>query len=310
MMAADHHGHGHAAPVEAGAWVFALAVLLNLGYLVLEAVVGLAIGSLALLADAAHNLIDVATLLIAWGAAAAAKLGPRGRFSWGFGRGTILAALASGLAVLVGAGAVAWEAAGRFAAPPEVPGLTMAAVATAGIAVNAGTAWLFAAAAKSDLNARGAWLHLAADAAVSAAVVVSALVMVATGARWIDPAAAILIGLVVAWSALGLLREALARTLDATPADIDADAVRGFLAGLPGVADVHDLHVWPLSASRAAMSAHLVIPGGHPGDFFIASAAEELREHHRIDHATLQIEIGDGATCERANGSIVKETTP
>jgi cobalt-zinc-cadmium efflux system protein len=134
--------------------------------------------------------------------------------------------------------------------------------------------------------------------------------MVATGAHWIDPAAAVLVGLVVAWSALGLLREALARALDATPADIDAGAVQRFLATLPGVADVHDFHVWPLSASRTAMSAHLVMPGGHPGDLFIACAAEELREHHRIDHATLQIEIGDGAVCERAAGCVLKETTP
>ena len=290
------HGHGHA-PAQASNRVYALAVGLNVGFVLIEVGAGLWTGSLALLADAAHNLTDAAGLAIAWGAAAAARIGPRGAFSYGFGRGTIIAAAMNGLAILIGVGAVLHAAVGRAVDPPEIDAATVGLVALAGIAVNAGTAALFVASARSDLNARGAFLHMAADAAVSVAVVVSAVVMAWTGAWWIDPAIAVLVSLLIAKMAWDLLRAAGRLMLDAPPEGTDVEAVRGRLAGLPGVRQVHDLHVWSLSTSRTALTAHLVMPGGHPGDGFLDSTARMLGDEFGIGHTTLQIETGDGPGC-------------
>lgn len=287
------HEHGPH-PLDAA---FRWAVILNTAYVVLEAVAGFVTGSLALLADAAHNLTDVGGLLIAWGAAVLAQRGGSARFTYGLGRGTILAALANAIAILVGVGAVVWEAVRRLGEPVDVAAGTVLAVATLGIAVNAGTALLFRKQRAHDLNAAGAFLHMLADAAVSLAVVVAAAVVLATGWAWVDPLAAIAVSLVITIAAYDLFRRALRLSLDGVPEDIDRAAVRAWLLARPGVRDVHDLHIWALSTTRTALTAHLVMPDGHPGDAFLDEVAAELGEHFAIAHATLQIELGNGPTC-------------
>jgi cobalt-zinc-cadmium efflux system protein len=279
---------------------FTWAVALNVGYVLLEAGAGFAIGSLALLADAAHNLTDVAGLLVAWGAAAAARRPPSGRFTYGYGRSTILAALANAIAILLGVGAVVWESVHRFWQPVAVAAVPVLVVAAVGIAVNAGTAMLFNAERHHDLNARGAFLHMAADAAVSAGVVLAALAMLATGWFWLDPLAAILVSAVIAWTAFDLLRASLRLSLDAVPESVDRAAVAAWLRARPGVDAVHDLHIWALSTTATALTAHLVMPGGFPGDAFLEEVAEGLEQRFGIAHATLQIEDGSGAVCRLA----------
>jgi cobalt-zinc-cadmium efflux system protein len=290
------HGHAHPGAVTLDA-AFRWGVALNLGYTLLEAGAGLWFGSLALIADAAHNLTDVAGLLIAWGAVAAARLHPDRRHTYGFGRGTILAALVNAAAILVGVGAVTWEAVSRLAAPPPVPGLPILLVASVGIAVNVGTALLFRGHGAHDLNARGAYLHMAADAAVSVGVVVSAIVVIATGWYLADPIAALAVSAVIAVTAARLLRDALHLAMDGVPPEIDAEAVQALLARQPGVAGVHDLHIRAVSTTVTELTAHLVIPGGHPGDAFLDELHQELAHHFGIGRATLQVEIGDGPRC-------------
>ncbi len=298
--------HDHDAPVLRDLTpAFKWAVGLNAGYVLIEAAAGFATGSLALLADAAHNLTDVAGLLIAWGAVAAAKRPPSDRFSYGFGRSTILAALANGVAILLGVGAVVWEAVQRFAEPVTVPAGTILLVALIGIAINAGTALLFRESRHSDLNAEGAFLHMAADAAVSLGVVLAAIGIMATGWTWLDPLVAILVSLVIAWTAYGLLRSALGLSLDAVPPGLDRAAVEAWLKERSGAASVHDLHIWPLSTTSVALTAHLVIPGGHPGDWFLEKITEELEHQFRIGHATIQIELGDAEECKLAPTNVV-----
>lgn len=303
---AHHHHHDEAHPAGPALGVaFRWAVLLNLGYVLIEAAAGLAVGSLALLADAAHNLTDVAGLVVAWGAAVLAARRPSTRFTYGLGRGTILAALANAVAILLGVGAVLWEALGRLAEPPPVAGGVVLAVALVGIGVNTATALLFRERARHDLNARGAYLHMAADAAVSLGVVLAAGLILATGLDILDPLVAILVSLVVAWTAFDLLRASLGLTFDAVPRGIEPEAVRSFLAGQPGVVEVHDLHIWPLSTTATALTAHLVMPGGHPGDRFLADLTHELEERFRIAHATIQIETGDGVPCRLAPAEVI-----
>lgn len=297
--------HPHGPAPAAGGAVFGRAVALNLGYVLVEAGAGLWVGSLALLADAAHNITDVAGLLLAWGAAALAGRRPSLRFTYGLGRGTILAALANAVTILLGVGAVLWEAIERLAAPPPVPGGVVLAVALVGIAVNAGTALLFRESASHDLNARGAFLHMAADAAVSLGVVLAAGLILATGLDLLDPIVAILVSLIVAWTAFDLLRASLGSSFDAVPRGIKPEAVRDFLTARPGVRAVHDLHIWPLSTTVTALTAHLVMPGGHPGDAFLSQLAQELEERFGIAHATVQIETGDGAACRLAPEEVI-----
>ena len=276
------------------------ALLLNGGFVGIEAAAGFWTGSLSLLADAAHNLTDVGGLLIAWAAAWAAGRPPAGSFTYGFGKGTILAALANAMAILIGAGAVIWEATHRFDAPTEIPAGLVMLVAALGIAINLGTALLFRAESSHDLNARGAYLHMAADAAVSGAVVLSAGLMMVTQWTWLDPATAILVSLVIAWAAFGLLGSASRLMFDGTPPDVNSEAVAAWLRKLPGVADIHDLHIWPLSTTLTAITVHLVIPSGHPGDEFLHSTAEELAEHYGVGHVAIQIETGTGPACRLA----------
>lgn len=302
----DHghgHGHDHSVPSDLGP-AFKWAIGLNVGYIVVEIVAGLAVGSLALLADAAHNVTDVAGLLIAWGAAVAAKLPPKGRFTYGFGRSTVLAALANAIALLVGVGAVLWESIQRLGEPIAVAGLPILVVAGLGILVNGGTALLFTRARHSDLNAEGAFLHMAADAAVSLGVVLAAAGILVTGWYCLDPAAAIVVSLVIALTTWRLLKRAFALSLDAVPAGIDLKAVEARLGTLPGVASVHDLHIWSLSTTRTALTAHLVMPEGCPGDVFLEDAARAMEDDFGIDHVTLQIECGDGV-CRLAPADLI-----
>lgn len=298
------HDHGLAEGADLSP-AFRWAVALNAGYAVIELIAGLATGSLALLSDAAHNLTDVAGLLIAWGATVLAARPPTSRFTYGFGRATILAALANAVAILIGVGAVVTEAVQRLQESVEVPGATILGVALVGIAINTGTARLFRTNRHSDLNAEGAFLHMAADAAVSVAVVVAAAGILLTGWTWLDPAVAILVSLLIAWTAFGLLRSSLGLSFDGVPSSIDRTKVATWLASRPGVASVHDLHVWSLSTTRAALTAHLIMPGGHPGDGFLDQVADELAHEFSIAHVTLQIEVGDEGQCRLAPGDVV-----
>jgi cobalt-zinc-cadmium efflux system protein len=264
--------------------------VLNTGFVIIEAVYGWLSGSMALIADAGHNLSDVLALLLAWGASAAAKRPPTQRFTYGFKSSTILAALANAGLLLIAIGAILFETLRRVAEPAPVQGETMAIVAGIGILVNAGTAALFLK-GQDDINIRGAFLHMAADALVSLGVVIAGLAILWTGERWIDPAVSIAIVLVIAWGTWGLLKDSVAMSLLAVPKTVSESEVRAYLSGLPGVEAVHDLHIWPMSTTETALTAHLVMPEGHPGDTFLREVAEELEHHHRIGHTTIQIEI-------------------
>jgi cobalt-zinc-cadmium efflux system protein len=300
-----HHGHGHghdhAHHHEPARYdrAFAVGIALNLLYVAAEGGAGLWTGSVALLADAGHNLSDVGGLAVAWGGAALARRPATKRFTYGYKSSTILAALANALLLMVALGAIVLEAAQRFAQPAAVPGTTVAAVAAAGIVVNALTAWLFAGGRHGDLNIRGAYLHMAADAAVSAGVVVAGLLIWRTGAGWIDPAVSLGVAGIIFWQTWGLLKETVEMALQAVPRGLDYDAVRMTLRTMPGVARVHDLHIWAMSTTEPVLTAHLVMPGGHPGDAFLGKAGDELRHRHGIGHVTLQVEVGECASDAR-----------
>jgi len=289
------HDHAHTAPADLGP-AFRWAVGLNTTYVVVEAAAGFLTGSLALLADAAHNLTDVAGLLIAWGAAVLARQVGNGTYTFGYGRATILAAMLNAVAILIGVVLVIWEAAQRLSDPVAVPGMTILVVALVGIGVNTGSALLFMKSQKDDLNARGAFLHMAADAAVSVAVVLGAVAIMATGWHWLDPAVAIAVSVLIAWTAWGLLRDALRLELDGVPAAIDRRAVADWLAAQESVCDVHDLHIWALSTTRVALAVHLVWQG-EERDAFLDHVAHQLAERFGIAHATIQIE---SAPCDFA----------
>jgi cobalt-zinc-cadmium efflux system protein len=294
----DHghrHGHGHA-PADHGP-AFAVGVALNLAFVGVETVAGFLSGSMALLADAGHNLSDVLSLALAWGASVLAKRPPAGPFTYGFKSSTILAALANAGLLLVAIGGIAFETLNRMASPPAVEGRVMMIVAGIGILINAATALLFMRGHHRDLNIRGAFLHMVADALVSLGVVVAGGLILLTGERWIDPVTSLVIVLVIAWGTWGLLKASVRLSLNAVPDHIDEAAVRARLVALPGVARVHDLHIWPMSTTEAALTAHLVIPGGHPGDAFLHTLAHDLDHEFGIGHATVQVETG-GRDCE------------
>ncbi len=287
--AADHghdHGHGHAPPANPGR-AFAAATALNLAFVVVEGAFGVAAGSMALLADAGHNLSDVMGLLLAWGATGLAMRAPTVRRSWGFRRSTILAALANALLTVAAGAIVLWESILRLRSPEPVEGLTVMAVAGVGIAVNALSAFLFWKGSKGDLNVRAAFQHLAADAAVSVGVVIAGGIVAATGLGWIDPVVGIVVSLVVLWTTWSVLRSALDLALDAAPAHIDVQGVRRWLSEQAGVRDVHDLHVWAVSTTEVALVAHLVIEEGAAEP---DALVQVLRSRFQIGHATLQIE--------------------
>ncbi len=301
-----HHGPGghHHAPKDFGK-AFAIGATLNIGIVVAEAVVGLSTHSLALLADAGHNLSDVLGLFMAWGAVILAKKAPVGRHTYGLRKGTILASLTNAVFLLVAVGAIAWEAARRFADPQVVQTGPVMVVAAIGIVVNTTTALMFMKGSEHDLNIRGAFLHMAADAAISAGVVVTALVMGFTHWEWLDPVVSLAISLIIVIGTWSLLRDSLDLALDAAPRGIDPKAVRAWLAARPGVSEVHDLHIWAMSTTETAMTAHLVRPVNPDNDQFLHDICGEMARTFNIGHVTIQVESGGVATCHLAGADAV-----
>ncbi len=288
-MQHDHdHGHAHDHTPTSFGRAFAIGAAVNAGFVVLQIVYGLAAHSVALLADAAHNAGDVLGLLAAWGAAVLGTRAPTARRTYGWGRSSILAALGNGVVLLLTCGAIAFEAIRRFGEPAAVDGTAVMWVAAAGIVVNGGTALLFMRGRHNDLNVRGAFLHLAGDAAVSLGVVVSGLLIHVTGWLWVDPVTSLLIVALIAWSTWGLLRQSTDLAMDAVPHGIDRTAVQTALATLPGVIEVHDLHIWGLSTTSTAITAHLVLQA--PDTALLRTACAMLHDRFDIDHATLQLE--------------------
>jgi len=292
----EHHQHHHHAEAVPGmSAVFAVGVALNLGFVVAEAAFGVIGHSVALIADAGHNLGDVLGLAIAWGAAALARRRPTRRYTYGLRSSSILAALFNAIVLLIAVGAIAVEAINRFAAPQPVATGTVMVVAAIGIVVNGATALLLRRGHHHhrDANVRAAFLHAAADAGVSLGVVLTAALVSATGWLWLDPAASLVVALIIVASTWRLLRDAVNMALDAVPAGIDPIAVRDHLGAFAGVCAVHDLHIWPMSTTETALTCHLVIPAGHPGDHALAMLAVELHDRFGIEHTTIQVETGD-----------------
>lgn len=299
----DGHGHSHA-PKDFG-FAFAAGTAANVAFILVEAIAGFFANSMALLADAGHNLSDVLGLLLAWGASVLLKRRPTLQYTYGFGSSTILAALANAVLLLVAVGAIAWEAVQRLGAAPHVANGTVIIVAAIGIVINGGTALLFASGRHRDVNIRGAYLHMAADAAISFGVVVTGFVMLFTDWNWLDPVVSLVIAAIIVWGTWDLLRHTLRLALHGVPSGINVIRVRNRLAALPGVTDVHDLHIWPMSTTDTALTCHLVMPGGHPGDDFISSATQMLNDEFEIHHTTLQFEVGPSAPCGLAQDCVI-----
>ncbi|MCX4150836.1 MULTISPECIES: cation diffusion facilitator family transporter [Paraburkholderia] len=289
----SHGAHSHAhAPAPGHGRAFALAVGLNVAIVLVQAVYGVIAHSTALLADAGHNLSDVLGLLLAWGATWLAARRPSARYTFGYGSSSILASLANAGLLLFACGVIVAEAIGRLMNPAPVAGLVVFVVAAVGVVVNGFSAWLFMRGQKEDLNIRGAFLHMAADAAISAAVAISGLVILYTNWTWLDPVMSLFVVAVVVVGTWGLLRDSVRMALDAVPPGVSLQDIRDYLAEQPGVTDVHDLHVWALSTTGNALSAHLVMPAGHPGDESIDAIVVTLRERFSMQHATLQVDLG------------------
>jgi cobalt-zinc-cadmium efflux system protein len=301
--AAGHeHGHHHA-PANFDR-AFAIGITLNIAFVAIEAFYGWKVNSLALLADAGHNLGDVAGLVLAWGGALAGRVRPGARYTYGWKRASILAAFANALLLLVAMGSLAWEALRRLQTPESTQGFTVMVVAGIGIFVNLGTALLFMRGRKHDLNIQGAFMHMAADALVSAGVVLAGGLSLWFGWAWLDPVASLVIALVIVIGTWRLLRQSLHLMFDGVPEHIDIKAVRHELESLPGVDRVHDLHVWATGTSDVALTAHLVMPLGHPDDAFFEKATHRLRDRFRIGHVTLQVVREPFmALCEGAAGA-------
>ncbi len=299
----DHSAHAHA-PASFGT-AFAIGIALNLGFLVIEALYGLLSNSVSLLADAGHNLSDVLGLGVAWLATVLARRAPTARFTYGMRGSSILAALFNAVFLLVTVGGLSWEAIRRLGSPEPVAGKTMMAVAAIGILVNGVTAWLFASGRKDDINLKGAFLHMASDALVSVGVVAAGLLILLTGWLWIDPIVSLVINGVIVWGTWGLLRDSVGMSMAAVPAQIDPAAVRTFLSARTGVVDAHDLHIWPMSTTENALTCHLVMPNGHPGDAFLHELAGDLAKRFKINHTTVQIEVDQHLACALAPDEVV-----
>jgi cobalt-zinc-cadmium efflux system protein len=295
---AHHHGGGGHAhrPTHFGR-SFAIASALNIALVAAQVVYGFSTNSLALLADAGHNLGDVIGLVLAWGAYAVADWRPSTRFTYRLRGASILSAFANGLILLVATGAIGWEAIRRFFDPQPVATTEVMAVAAVAVVVNGLSAWLLSRGSESDLNMHGAFLHMLADAGVSVGVIVAAFGIMLTGWRWLDPAASLLISAVILWGTWKLLHESLRLSLDAAPRSIDPADVKRYLQGLPEVATVHDLHIWAMSTTETALTCHLVTPGGHPGDQFLRCLADDLQDRFQIGHTTVQIELDEDSHC-------------
>jgi cobalt-zinc-cadmium efflux system protein len=305
----DHgHSHGlgghHHAPASFGA-AFAIGIGLNAAFVVVEALFGYAGNSVALIADAGHNLSDVLALVVAWLADHLSRRAPSARFTYGLRGSSILAALFNAIVLLVAVGAIGWEAMLRLFNPEPVASTIVIVVAGIGIVVNGVTAWLFASGRDSDLNIRGAYLHMASDALVSAGVVAAGLVIAATGWMWLDPLTSLAVGVLIIAGTWGLLRDSVAMSLDAMPAGIDPDAVRRFLEARPGVTEMHDLHIWSMSTKEIALTCHLVIPGERPDDGFLRELGHDLKHRFGIGHSTVQIETDAEVTCPLAPAHVV-----
>lgn len=289
MSEHTHHHHGPASFSRA----FAIGIALNVAFVAIEAFYGWRVGSLALLADAGHNLSDVAGLVLAWGAALAAGRLPDHRHTYGWQRASILAAFANAVLLLLAMGSLLWEAGHRLQAPHPTDGITIMVVAAVGVLVNGATAALFMTGSQSDMNIRGAFLHMAADALVSLGVVAAGALYLWTGWTWLDPVTSMVIALVIVAGTWGLFRGSLHLLFDGVPESVALAEVDALLRALPGVKGVHDLHVWAMSTTQIALTAHLVMPGGHPGDAFLERIAHDLHHHFHITHPTIQIELDD-----------------
>ncbi len=290
---AHEHSPRHEHASEQFGRAFAIAAVLNIALVVAQVVFGVLAHSVALLADAGHNFSDVLGLMMAWGAHAVSDRQPTRRYTYGFRSASILAALLNALILLVATGAIAWQAILRFYDPSEVAGVTVMIVAAIGIVVNGVSAWLLMAGRKHDLNIRGAFLHLLGDAAISLGVVIAGAAIAFTGWNWLDPVASLVISALIVWGTWGLLREATKLSLAAVPENVDLWEVRNYLSGLPGVAEVHDLHIWAMSTTETALTAHLVRPGAGLDDDLLKEAADRLADRFKIGHVTLQVEAGD-----------------
>ncbi|MEI9996893.1 MAG: cation diffusion facilitator family transporter [Rhizomicrobium sp.] len=290
------HGHHHAPPKDFGT-MFLLGTLLNVGIVVLQATYGIIAHSTALLADAGHNLSDVLSLLIAWGAAGLARRAATTRYTYGLRGSSIIAALFNAVFLMVVLGGIAWEAIQRLSDPAPVQGGIVMIVAAAGIVINGISAWLFASGSKGDINVRGAFLHMLSDAVVSFGVLVAGGLIVLTGWLWLDPAVTLVVVVVIFWGTWRLLRDSVSMALAGVPSGIDPEKVRAYLGTVPGVTRIHDLHIWPMSTTETALTCHLVMPGRHPGDTFTVAIAKELRHAFGIEHTTLQIEVSTDADC-------------
>ena len=295
----EHDAKWHPHAPQSFGMAFVIGTLLNAGYVVVQLIFGFFAHSLALLADAGHNFGDVLALLLAWGATYLASTPSTARRTYGLGRSSILAALANSVLLLIAVGAITLEAIRRFSEPGEVGGKTVMIVAAIGIAINGITALLFFSGRERDLNIRAAFIHMGADAAVSAGVVIAGLLILVTGMRWIDPVASLIINAVIVWGTWGLLRDSVAMALDVVPPNVDPNAVRRYLEGLDGVTAVHDLHIWPLSTTRTALTVHLEMPDAAGGDVFLQQVCECLHAEFQIEHSTIQIEQ-DAEACSLA----------
>ena len=299
----DRGGHSHA-PRNFGR-AFLIGIALNAGFVVVEVVFGLTGHSVALLADAGHNLSDVLSLVVAGGAHWLSRRAPTGRYTYGFGSSSILAALFNAAFLLFVIGGLSWEAVTRFADPEPVAAGSVMGVAATGIAVNGICAWLFASGQNGDLNLRGAFAHMLSDAIVSAGVVLAGFVILLSGWMWVDPLVSLIVNAVIVYGTWSILRDSAAMAMGAVPPGVDADAVRRFLGTRPGVTDLHDLHIWPISTTDTALTAHLLMPAGHPGDDALMECCKTLGEKFGIGHATLQIETDATTVCALAPEHVV-----
>jgi cobalt-zinc-cadmium efflux system protein len=297
------HGHAHGPANYDRA--FLIGIVLNGGFVAVEAVYGVLSNSLALLADAGHNLGDVLSLVLAWGASALARRLPTARHTYGLRRSSILASLTNAALLLVAVGAIVWEAMRRFGTPEPVAETTVIVVAAIGIVINTATALMFMRGRHRDINIRGAFLHMAADAAVSLGVVLSAVAIIFTGWLWLDPASSVLIAVVITVGTWSLLKDSLNLALDAVPESVDRGKIEQFLTSQPGVQEVHDLHIWAMSTTENALTVHLVMPSGHPGDDCLVELCLDLAHRFGIQHPTFQIELGDAAECALAPEQVV-----
>lgn len=285
------HNHHHGDPQNHGR-AFIIAIVLNSIFIIVEFGYGFIANSTALMADAGHNLSDVLGLALAWGAAILARKAPNERYTYGLRSSSILAALANAMFLLIACGAIAWEAIMRFTQPPLVAGLTVSLVAVVGIIINGISAWLFMSGSKNDLNIRGAYLHMVADAAISLGVAISGVIILFTDWNWLDPITSLIIVIIIVVGTWGLLRASVQLALHAVPEHIDVSAVDAYLRQCEGVSDIHDLHIWGMSTTESALTVHLVMPAGYPGDIYMDGVTKTLGERFNIHHSTLQIEQG------------------